>query len=137
MKFKKPDTALIEDMLADDGVVAPYGEWMRTAIINLGVIIQKSPRNYRNYGPYWYRIKSMLVAYGFEYETENDGDIIPASTPDHVVLAAGIMLSASNAAGAVFSNSHQLDDGEGGTSLYVLEDAEMEAAMLEHSAKAL
>jgi len=137
MKFKEPDSGQIEEALAEDGVVAPYGEWMKTAVVNLGVIIQKFPRNYRNYGPYWYRIKRMLIAYGFDYEEDFEGDIIATTTPDHVVLAAGIMLSAGNASGAVFSNTHQLDDGEGGVFSYVLEDAEMEAMLLENAAKSL
>jgi hypothetical protein len=134
MKYKQADIQQVEAILAEDGIAAPYGDWMKTAVVNLGAIIQKAPRNYRNYGPFWYRIKRMLIAYGFDYEEEFEGDIVADSIPDHVVLASGIMLSAQLASGAVFSNIHPIEDDEGGSSEYVLEDEELELLIMEKAA---
>ncbi|MBL4796931.1 MAG: hypothetical protein JKY50_05930 [Oleispira sp.] len=131
MRFKQPNVETIEEALAAEGVDAPYGDWIKKVITNLNTIIEKSPRNYRNYGPYWYRVKRLLIANGFDYEDDFEGGIIAPSIPDHAALASAIMMSASNAANATFSNTHQLDDGEGGLFSYVLEDAELEVKILE------
>ena len=137
MKFKQIDIKNIEAILAEEDVVAPYGDWMLLAATNLGKIIQKSPRNYRNYGPYWYRIKRILIAYGFDYSEEFEGDIIDESTPDHVVLASGIMLSAQLASDAVFSNIHYIESDEDSPFKYVLEDEELELLIMEKAAASL
>lgn len=96
----------------------------------LGVIerrLAKDPLRYRDYGPYWWSLKALLIDSGRELGERDDPMVRAAyqgGTPAETIVMADEFRTRYLATQAVGTNQFILDGETGAT--YTLEDADME-----------
>lgn len=96
----------------------------------LGVVaerLQKDPRRYRDYGPYWWALKDAMNAGGYTLGDQSDPLIkrfYQGDTPEETLIAADEFRTAYLASNIVYTNQFLLDAGS--PDFYTLYDADME-----------
>lgn len=100
-----------------------------------------SPESYRSFGAYWWALKKRIIAKGVDVF----GQFVEGETLAHfdyesdaiACCAAYVTQSDRANANELFTQTHLLDVGEGETTEYTLEDAEMERfAIVQRSIRA-
>lgn len=96
----------------------------------LGVVaerLQKDPRRYRDYGPYWWALKDALKAGGYELGDQSDPLIKLAyqgESAEETLIMADEFRTAYLASNAIYTNQFMLDAGS--PDFYILFDEDME-----------
>lgn len=97
----------------------------------LGIIasrLAKDPRRYLDYGPYWWALKDLLIAAGYDLGSASDSMIKKTyigATPQQTIVAADEFRNDYLKSQFIYSNKHMLDDANPEW-MYVLFDADME-----------
>ena len=89
--------------------------------------LQREPGRYRDYGPYWWAVKSLLRNAGFPVDDETDPVVEAAyrgSTPEATIIMADAFRDGYLATQSVGTAIFQLSEDE---VPYVLEDSGMDA----------
>lgn len=90
--------------------------------------LEKDPRRYRDYGPYWWALKDVLRHAGYAYGEQSDPlvrRVYRFVSPVETLVAADAFRDHYLATQFVYANEFMLDAATGET--YVLWDADMEA----------
>lgn len=96
----------------------------------LGVVaqrLQKDPRRYRDYGPYWWALKDAMNAAGYALGDQSDPFIRRAyqgDTAEETLIMADEFRAAYLQTNIIYSNQFMLDAGS--PDFYTLFDADME-----------
>lgn len=96
----------------------------------LGVVaerLQKDPRRYRDYGPYWWALKDALKTGGYELGDQGDPLIQRAyqgETAEETLIMADEFRTAYLASNIIYTNQFLLDAAS--PDFWVLYDADME-----------
>ncbi|PPY04496.1 peptide-binding protein [Cronobacter sakazakii] len=105
-------------------------EFITGYLAGLLSVLEKDPRQYRGYGPYWWPLKALLTARGINIR----GDALELGTLQHYTLASPALTLCAAwayqqerfAEGKIRTASHQLDLPDGDTYAYELIDDGME-----------
>ncbi|CAA0100480.1 Uncharacterised protein [BD1-7 clade bacterium] len=112
---------------------ASEAEWKDTLLTNLTKLLERNPKMYRSYGPYWWGIKRLLCEggyAGFENVIDPNQDyMIVYSTPADMITAAVVYSEVRGGSlGATTMHDWYARDGNALAAFtYLLRDYELEA----------
>lgn len=89
--------------------------------------LQKDPRRYRDYGPYWWALKDALKAGGYELGDQSDPlikRVYQGESAEETLVMADEFRTAYLASNVIYSNQFLLDADS--PDFYTLFDADME-----------
>jgi hypothetical protein len=96
---------------------------------NIAHYLNGDRRGYRSFGPYWYRIKSLLKQHGHaealglgDYYDPRERDWLGDTTDDEAIRQALLLHGELVAAGHVYQDRHPTPDGD----VVVINDEDME-----------
>lgn len=134
----KVDDAELEAMMAETlgETEMAAGELAAQYVQQLAALLERDPRQYRGYGPYWWPLKAMLIVggkapfVGLDLE-RGTVEHYTHSTADMTVCAAWAYQQDQIAGGHLYTADHPLELEDGDTYNYQLYDPNMERFIAE------
>ncbi len=125
-----PTSDELAPLLAEATADRTEEEFITGYLAGLLSVLEKDPRQYRGYGPYWWPLKALLAARGINIR----GDALELGTLQRYTLASPALTLCAAwayqqerfAEGKIRTASHQLDLPDGDTYAYELIDDGME-----------
>ncbi|MCG3884172.1 hypothetical protein I3271_05680 [Photobacterium leiognathi] len=128
--IKLPTKEQLSSMIDDVTANKTENEFVLDQIHAINDIISSDPRQYRAYGVFWWRIKSIMLDHGFSnFGALLDGDLLERLnhlTDSEVLCAAYCNKIAALEDGRLYSSTHIYDAIDGETTTYDLSDLDME-----------
>ena len=140
MAISKPTIEQLQPLLPEathNGKVSEK-DWREKFVKTFTTQLQKDPKQYRCFGPYWWLFKSILIKYGVE--VFGDGldaewiENLDYGSDTYNLLASYAYYDRAFDMGLIYSNDHTIgyDDGESGT--FTIADEDMETIVLSKGA---